>query len=110
MKILPFKLPKSSDESFVVEHNVSNHLYNPLHQHPELQITLVLKGTGTVFIGGYIGDFKPNDVFVIGSNVPHVFRNDDPYFEPNSKLKAEVIYVFFFYFQNKNINLLTNKT
>jgi len=95
MKILPFKLPKSSDESFVVEHNVSNHLYNPLHQHPELQITLVLKGTGTVFIGGYIGDFKPNDVFVIGSNVPHVFRNDDPYFEPNSKLKAEVIYVFF---------------
>ena len=48
-----------------------------------------------MFIGGYIGDFKPNDVFVIGSNVPHVFRNDDPYFEPNSKLKAEVIYVFF---------------
>ncbi|MEQ6120260.1 AraC family transcriptional regulator [Reichenbachiella sp. MALMAid0571] len=95
MKILPFKLPKSSDESFVVEHNVSNHLYNPLHQHPELQITLILQGTGTAFIGGYIGDFKPNDIFVIGSDVPHVFKNDDTYFDINSDLKAEVIYVFF---------------
>ncbi|MFY0654080.1 MAG: helix-turn-helix domain-containing protein [Cyclobacteriaceae bacterium] len=95
MKILPFKLPRRSDESIVVEHSESQHLYSPLHQHPELQITLILKGTGTAFIGGYIGDFKPNDIFVIGSNVPHVFKNDDAYFEPDSDLKAEVVYVFF---------------
>lgn len=95
MKILPFKLPRSSNESFVVEHNTSQHLYNPLHQHPELQVTLILQGTGTAFIGGYIGDFKPNDIFVIGSNVPHVFKNDEPYFDPSSGLNAEVIYIFF---------------
>jgi AraC-like DNA-binding protein len=95
MKILPFKLPKSANESFVVEHNVSLHMYNPLHQHPEMQVTLILKGTGTAFIGGYIGDFKPNDIFVIGSNVPHVFKNDEAYFAPDSKLETEVIYIFF---------------
>ena len=95
MKILPFKLPKNSDESFVVEHSRSKHFYSPLHQHPEMQVTLILEGTGTVFIGGYIGDFKPNDVFIIGSNVPHVFKSDEAYFDVKSDLESEVVYIFF---------------
>ena len=95
MKILRFKLPKNSNESFVVEHNIARHIYSPLHQHPELQVTLILRGTGTAYVGGHIGEFKANDIFVIGSNVPHVFKNDDVYFQRSSSFTSEVIYIFF---------------
>lgn len=39
--------------------------------------------------------FEPGDVFLIGSNVPHMLLNDQKYFKPNSKLKAEALVIHF---------------
>ena len=94
MKILPFKIPRTEDVSFLVQTDDEPHLYDTLHQHPEIQITLILKGSGTLFIGDYIGEFNKGDVIIIGENIPHVFRNDKIYYEGLPELRAKAISVF----------------
>jgi len=68
-------------------------LYNHLHQHPELQVTLVLKSEGTLLAGDYVGRYSAGDVFIIGSGQPHVFRSDEKYF--NGEEGALAVSVFF---------------
>ena len=93
MKIVPFKIPKNSEEAVRVQVDELPYLYNHLHQHPEIQLTLVKESHGTLIAGDYVGPFHAGDVFVIGSNQPHVFRNDEKYFKKKSK--AVAITVFF---------------
>ena len=57
MKILPFKIPRTEDVSFLVQFDDEPHFYDTLNQHPEIQITLFLEGTGTLYLGDYIGEF-----------------------------------------------------
>ncbi len=94
MKILPFKIPRTEDVSFLIQNDDEPHLYDTLHQHPEIQITLILQGSGTLFIGDYIGEFNEGDVIIIGENVPHVFRNDKMYYEGLPELRARALSVF----------------
>ncbi|GAA4832736.1 AraC family transcriptional regulator [Algivirga pacifica] len=95
MKVLPFKIPKSTKESFRVQLDADRYLFDTLHQHSEFQIMLIVEGEGTVIAGDYINPFKEGDLFVIGQNMPHVFRNDPSYYEKDSHLKATAISVYF---------------
>src|SRR5882757_8033507 len=80
MRVVPFRIPRSTQEAFRVQVDDVPHLYNHLHQHPELQVTLIQKSEGTLLAGDYVGRFSAGDVFIIGSGQPHVFRNDEKYF------------------------------
>jgi AraC-like DNA-binding protein/quercetin dioxygenase-like cupin family protein len=93
MKVVPFQIPKGTEEAFRVQVDDLPHLYNHLHQHPEIQLTLIKESNGTLIAGDYVGPFHPGDVFVIGGNQPHVFRNDEKFFKKRSK--AVAITVFF---------------
>src|SRR6478609_2004179 len=95
MKILPFKIPKTTQESFRVQEDHVPHFYDHLHQHPETQLTLILSSEGKVIAGDYIGTFKPGDAFLIGPNLPHVFRNDAKYYDPENPGRAHMVSVFF---------------
>lgn len=94
MRIVPFSIPKNLQEAFRVQVDQQPYLYNHLHQHPEIQLTLVKESSGTLVAGDYVGRFHSSDVFVIGSNQPHVFRNDEKYFK-SKKLQAHTITLFF---------------
>jgi len=76
MKVLPFTIPKPENVTLYTEHYKDESFYEKLHQHKEIQISLVVTGEGTFVIGDCVGDFKPNDIFVIGENLPHVFKRD----------------------------------
>ena len=76
MKVLPFTIPKPENVTLYTEHYKGESFYEKLHQHKEIQISLVVAGEGTFVIGDCVGDFKPNDIFVIGENLPHVFRSN----------------------------------
>ena len=95
MKVLPFKIPKTAEHSIHVQVDRQPCFYDTLHQHPEIQITWIVESTGTLILGDHVGDFKPGDVFLIGANVPHVFRNDDRYYQGDPELEAHGISVFF---------------
>lgn len=48
------------------------------HQHHELEIIYFNQGHGKAFIGNYIGEFKPGDIFFLGADLPHSFQKEYP--------------------------------
>ena len=85
MKVLPFKIPKPENVTLYVQEYIGESFYEKLHQHKEIQISVILEGEGTYIIGDCVGDFKQHDIFVLGENLPHVFKRDDA-FKHNSKM------------------------
>ena len=75
MKVLPFKIPKSSNTAIIFQMDAGQ-FYGQLHQHQELQISLIKEGKGTLLIADTIHHFQKGDLFVIGGQQPHVFRNE----------------------------------
>ncbi len=75
MKALPFKIPHGSKASIKVDHDIMPHFYDTYHTHEELQLTLILKGHGTAYIGDRIIQFQKGDVYLLGQNLPHVFKD-----------------------------------
>ena len=88
MRVIPFSIPKDTNEAFRVQIDESPRLYDYLHAHPEIQLTCIIESEGTLIAGDYIGRFEPGDVFVLGSNQPHVFRNDPAYGKKRKNAKA----------------------
>ena len=94
MKALLFRVPESGEGSFRVQVDHQPFFYDTLHFHPEIQITVFLEGSGTQFVGDHIGTFEAGDVIVLGPNLPHVFRCDEPYYQENSGLMAHSVSLF----------------
>ncbi len=90
MQVLPFKIPKPIHKNLIIQEDTGNRFYSQLHQHEEIQISIILKGEGTLLVGDGITHYKKNDVFVIGSNLPHVFRSEN-----TTKESSHMISVFF---------------
>ena len=94
-KVISFQVPKSQREFVRFQMDRGNHFYDKLHQHPQLQLTVILVGKGQFLSGDYVGRFQAGDVFFLGENAPHVFRSDPEYFEPTTELNSEGNTVFF---------------
>ncbi|PXX23993.1 AraC family transcriptional regulator [Arenibacter sp. ARW7G5Y1] len=65
------------------------------HYHPELELDVILSSTGTRFVGDSIKKFIPGDVVLMGENLPHLWLNDNIYFQEHSALKAEAVVIHF---------------
>ena len=76
MRVLPFKIPKPLNQNLIVQVDQSQMFYNQLHQHAELQLSLILKGQGKLVVGDSIHQFTMGDFFVIGANCPHLFQSE----------------------------------
>ena len=76
MKVLPFKIPKPEQAALIYQEDVGVSFYDKLHQHEEIQVSLILEGEGTLIVGDTINYYKKGDVLIIGSNIPHVFKSD----------------------------------
>ena len=76
MKVLPFKIPKPENNALIYQEDIELVFYDKLHQHDEIQISFIEKGNGTLLVGDRISSFAENDIFVIGSNLPHAFKSD----------------------------------
>lgn len=76
MKVLPFKIPKPENNAIVFQEDIEIFFYDKLHQHEEIQITLILEGKGTLIVGDSINYYDKGDILIIGSNIPHVFKSD----------------------------------
>lgn len=95
MKIVSFNVPKTSREALRVQIDKLPHFYNQLHEHTELQLTHIIKGEGTLIAGDYVGRFAPNEMYLLGSRQPHVFRNDESYYKSKGKIQAHSISLYF---------------
>jgi len=50
----------------------------PWHFHPECEITLIVSSSGLRHVGDSIEAFYEGDLVLLGSNVPHFWKNDGP--------------------------------
>ena len=94
MKALSFKIPKTINESIRVQVDHQPYFYDRFHYHPEIQISYILEGTGTRIIGNSVGRFNKGEIYVIGSNIPHIFKSDKHYYEKNSDLSHAISFYF----------------
>ncbi|SHM70788.1 Cupin domain-containing protein [Chitinophaga jiangningensis] len=95
MKVIQFTVPVADEGSVVVQEDILPYFYHYLHRHKEAQITLILKGEGTLIAGNYTQPFKAGEVYVIGANQPHMFKGDAKYFENQQEKNIHAIHIFF---------------
>ena len=88
------KVEANANHSFHVNHMKVDYFPSPLHFHPEVEILLVLRGTGTRFIGDSVKRFTPGDLIMIGSNTPHVWYSDRN-LNDGTEPRSEAIYIMF---------------
>ncbi|MFD2936248.1 AraC family transcriptional regulator [Spirosoma flavum] len=95
MKPLLFRVPTVDDRSFRIEQDNAPHFYGQLHFHPEIQLTLIKQGEGTLIVGDKIDRFGRYDILLLGANLPHVLRSDPGYYQPDSTQRATSVSVLF---------------
>lgn len=95
MKPILRKVDSNAEHSFSVREDVYPFLYNYWHYHPELELTYIRKSTGTRLAGDSIERFSDGDLILLGSNLPHMWRNDDIYFDSQSEQHIEAVAVHF---------------
>lgn len=93
MKAILVRKTNSLNSSIDFDDKEYNHFYNPWHYHPELELTLVIKSFGQRQVGDSVENFWPRDLVLIGSNLPHVWKNDIIF--NNEDMKAQAIVVKF---------------
>jgi AraC-like DNA-binding protein len=95
MKPILRKIDAGRNYSFSIREDVYPYLYNHWHYHPEAELTLIRSGKGTRLVGDSIERFIDGDLVLLGSNLPHLWRNDSIYFKKLSGHRAEAIAIHF---------------
>ncbi len=88
------KSPISENQAFEVKYLTAPHFDPNWHFHSEYQLFLVLKGTGTRFIGDHVSPFKQGDLVFTGPNLPHLWQSDHEYFTNDKELLTEGIVIY----------------
>lgn len=83
------------NSSIALQNYSSNYFLNVLHYHPEFELDIIKQSTGIRFIGDSIERFEPGDIVLIGKDLPHLWQNDNIYFQSNSQLIAEAVVIHF---------------
>ncbi|MEO9484836.1 MAG: AraC family transcriptional regulator [Ekhidna sp.] len=95
MKVLPFKIPKAGDPAILTQIDSGAYFYDILHKHPEYQITLIVRGHGTLICDEYLGRFTPGNVLMFGPNQPHVLKCDEEFYKNDKDKDVYAISIFF---------------
>jgi len=95
MRVHPFRVPATVENAIGLQEDHVPHFYDIFHQHQEIQLTLIEESTGTLFLDDYVGEFRPGNVFVMGANVPHVFKNDKLYYHQDNPEQAKSTSIYF---------------
>ncbi|MDC0177462.1 AraC family transcriptional regulator [Polaribacter sp.] len=61
------------------------------HYHPEFELIYISQSNGIRFVGDSVAPFFPGDLVLVGSYLPHLWRNDPSYYEKNSILNVKTI-------------------
>ena len=87
------KIP--TNKVFVIKELRESYLDKYWHSHEEYQLNVILKGRGTRYIGDHMKPFKEGDLVLTGPNLPHVWRSDNAYFDPENGLETHDIVIYF---------------
>jgi len=90
-----FKNPHSGKSSFVLQEDRVPYFYDKLHYHAEFQLTAMIQAEGTRFVGSAVSTFNSGEIYLLGANLPHVFRCAPSFYARKSKKKAHGLSLYF---------------
>lgn len=99
MKIEKTEITSSLNSYISVIKREESFFQSPFHSHPELELVYIIESFGKRIIGNAVENFEAGDMVFLGSNLPHVWLNDELYYNDLNNLKAKSIVVYF----NKDI-------
>ena len=70
------------------------HFTYPWHFHSELELVYVLKSSGKRFVADSVEPFSEGDITLLGSNLPHFWKSEDPG-NANNPMRVNAIVVQF---------------
>lgn len=105
------KINLGADDSFSVLYELGASFYNQWHYHSEIELAYIIEGSGTLFIGDSVHNFKADDLLIIGSNLPHMLKSNNEYYINDSGLKSEATMIHFLpqLFNSSFLSLPENK-
>lgn len=95
MKVVRTEIAASLNSYLTVIERNESYFKTPLHAHPELELVYVEEGFGKRVIGNKIDHFEAGDMVFVGSNVPHVWLNDEVFYKGFRHLRAKSIVMYF---------------
>lgn len=65
------------------------------HYHAEFELIYISQSTGIRFVGDDVSHFSPGDLVLVGSYLPHLWRNEESYYESEGNLMVKTIIMKF---------------
>lgn len=83
-----------ADRPFRVKLVDEYYLDSPFHFHDACEMVLIEEGYGKRIVGDHIDDFDKGDLVLMGPNLPHIWQNDNMFFQKKKdyRVKATVLY------------------
>lgn len=95
MKPQFLKIAPAADASINLYEQHAPYFATPWHYHPEYEIVLIRTSVGKKYVGSNISGFSPDDLCMIGSLLPHFYKNTVAYYEENPELEASSYVIHF---------------
>jgi AraC-like DNA-binding protein len=89
------KIFQNVSSSIAVKREVVPYMDYPWHYHPEFEIIFVEKSYGIRLMGNHIGNFSDGDLMFISPNLPHVWKNDQDFYQDNKDFFVDVYVIQF---------------
>ena len=67
----------SPSDSFLAERRKTPYFGPNWHYHDEFELLYIIKGSGVRVVGDHMSQFAEKQLVLIGSNLPHLFRNEE---------------------------------
>lgn len=80
------RIPLSGPASLAVREFHAPAFTYPWHQHPEIELTWILKGSGLRYVGDSVEPFHGGDFCLLGANLPHAWISSDG--APRTKVRS----------------------
>lgn len=95
MKIFHTEISSGNNNNIsLLERNDAN-FSAPFHFHQEVELVYIKESYGKRIIGDKIEPFEAGDMVFIGSNLPHVWLNDEIFYKGIPGLRAKAIVLYF---------------
>lgn len=91
MKPLHIKENTRGDSSFMLKRKEFKYFPVNWHYHSELELVLKVESCGEMIVGNYVGSFHDGNLFLLGENLPHYWKNNEAYYQANDLKAVSVV-------------------